>query len=103
VPAAQIVVLPGRPDSTAAEASALRDYALGHRWHRVIVVTSKLHTRRAAFAMRRAVADTPIRIVMRSTRYDEDEPARWWRRRGTVRRVMYEVAALVAYLFGLGA
>lgn len=103
VPAAQVVVLPGRPDTTADEASALRGYALAHEWRRVIVVTSKLHTRRAACAMRRAVEGTPVRIVIRSTRYDEDDPARWWRRRGTIRGVMYELPALVAYLLGLGA
>lgn len=102
VPAAQVVVLAGRPLSTADEASALREYGLDRRWRTVIVVTSKLHTRRAAFAMRRAVADTPIRIVMRATRYDDDDPARWWRRRGTARRVMYELPALVAYVLGLG-
>ena len=90
------------PSVTADEASALREYGLDRRWRTVIVVTSKLHTRRAAFAMRRAVADTPIRIVMRATRYDDDDPARWWRRRGTARRVMYELPAIVAYVLGLG-
>jgi uncharacterized SAM-binding protein YcdF (DUF218 family) len=68
----------------------------------VIVVTSKLHTRRAAFAMRRAIEGTPVRIVMRSSRYDEDDPSRWWRRRSSIRNVMHEVPALVAYLLGLG-
>ena len=103
VPAARVLVLPGRPDTTADEASALREYALGHRWRTVIVVTSKLHTRRAAFGVRRAMAGTPIRIVMRATRYDTDDPAGWWRRRGTIRRVMHELPALVAYVLGLGA
>lgn len=100
VPASQVLVLPGHPETTADEASALREYALAHDWRSVIVVTSKLHTRRASVAMRRAAAGTPLRIVMRASRYDTDDPARWWRRRGTIRRVVYEVPALVMYVFG---
>jgi uncharacterized SAM-binding protein YcdF (DUF218 family) len=103
VPPAQVVILPGRPDNTAEEAAGLREYALAHGWRTVIVVTSKLHTRRASVAMRRALAGTTIRIVMRSTRYDGDDPARWWLRRTTIRRVIYEAPALVAYLLGLGS
>jgi uncharacterized SAM-binding protein YcdF (DUF218 family) len=103
VPATRVVVLPGRPDNTSDEAAGLRDYAILRGWKKVIVVTSKLHTRRAGFAMRRAVRDTDIRILIRATRYDSDDPARWWRRRSTVRSIMHEVPALVAYMLGLGS
>lgn len=103
VPSAQVVVLPGRPDNTADEASELRGYALQRGWKKVIVVTSKLHTRRAGFAMRRAVAGTEIRILMRATRYDTANPGRWWQRRSTIRSVMHELPALVAYVLGLGS
>lgn len=103
VPADRIVVVPGHPDNTAGEASQLHSLSLRRGWRTVIIVTSKLHTRRAAFAMRRALEGTSVRIVMRSTRYDEDDPARWWRRRSSIRNVMHEVPALVAYLLGLGA
>jgi uncharacterized SAM-binding protein YcdF (DUF218 family) len=103
VPASQVVVLPGRPDNTSDEAAELRAYAVPRAWRTVIVVTSKLHTRRAGFAMRRAVAGTEIRILVHATRYDTDNPARWWQRRSTVRSVMHEVPALVAYVLGLGS
>jgi uncharacterized SAM-binding protein YcdF (DUF218 family) len=105
VPASRVVVLvyPGQPDNTWDEAAGLRDYAVPRGWKKVIVVTSKLHTRRAGFAMRKAVAGTDVRILMRATRYDNDNPARWWRRRSTVRSVMHEVPALVAYVLGLGS
>jgi hypothetical protein len=53
--------------------------------------------------MRRAVAGTEIRILVHATRYDTDNPARWWQRRSTVRSVMHEVPALVAYVLGLGS
>jgi uncharacterized SAM-binding protein YcdF (DUF218 family) len=103
VPAGQIVVVPGHPDNTADEASQLRDLSHARGWRTVIVVSSKLHTRRAAFAIRRALEGTSVRIVMRSSRYDEDDPARWWRRRSSIRNVMHELPALVAYLLGLGS
>jgi uncharacterized SAM-binding protein YcdF (DUF218 family) len=103
VPASQVVVLPGRPDNTADEAAALRGVAIERGWKKVIVVTTKLHTRRAGYAMRRAVSGTEVRILMRATRYDTDNPARWWQRRSTIRSVMHELPALVAYLFGLGS
>lgn len=102
VPPDRVLVLPGSPDNTADEGAKLRDYAGARGWRTVIVVTSKLHTRRAAFAMRRALDGTPVRIVIRATRYDDDEPGRWWRKRRTIRTVMYEAPKLVAYLFGLG-
>jgi uncharacterized SAM-binding protein YcdF (DUF218 family) len=96
-------VVPGRPDNTAEEADQLRDVALARGWRTVIVVTSKLHTRRSSVALRRSFRDTPVRIVMRATRYDDDDPARWWRKRRTIRNVVYEFPKLVAYLIGLGA
>jgi hypothetical protein len=52
--------------------------------------------------MRRALKDAPVRVVIRATRYDDDEPWRWWQKRRTIRSMMYELPKLVAYLFGLG-
>jgi uncharacterized SAM-binding protein YcdF (DUF218 family) len=103
VPADRIDILEGFPDNTADESEHLRSHALSRKWRAVIVVTSKLHTRRAALAMRRALDGAPIRIVIRSTRYDDNDPARWWQRRRTIREVMTELPKLVAYALGLGA
>jgi len=57
VPADAVTVMPGGVDNTAGEAAALR------RWlppgsHRVIVVTSPYHLRRAGYAFRREFAGT---------------------------------------------
>ena len=103
VPADRIGILEGFPDNTADEGEHLRTYALSRKWRAVIVVTSKPHTRRAALAMRRALDGAPIRIVIRSTRYDDTDPARWWQRRRTIREVTTELPKLVAYALGLGA
>jgi hypothetical protein len=70
VPADAVTVMPGGVDNTAAEAAALR------RWlppgsHRVIVVTSTYHLRRAGYAFRRAVRGHRHRDRDARSRYTE--------------------------------
>ncbi|HSL22172.1 MAG TPA: YdcF family protein [Vicinamibacterales bacterium] len=91
----------GYADNTAEEGSLLRREALERRWSRVIVVTSKLHTRRAGFAVRRELEGTGVQIIVRAPRYDDDDPARYWTKRRTMRSMLVELPKLVAYLLGL--
>jgi uncharacterized SAM-binding protein YcdF (DUF218 family) len=100
----EAIVIPERAHgNTAAEAITLRELAAREGWRRVIVVTSKYHQRRAAFAFRRELRGTDVRIVMRSTRYEGFEPAHWWRRRRDIREIVAELPRLAAYVVGLGA
>lgn len=69
VPRSAIVVME-QANSTADEATALRDIATRRQWKRVIIVTSKQHTRRARLVMRRRLAGTGVEIVVRSSRLD---------------------------------
>jgi uncharacterized SAM-binding protein YcdF (DUF218 family) len=96
-----VEILPGFPDNTAAEGVLLRQEGLARGWTRVIVVTSKLHTRRAGYAIRRELDGSGIGIVMRASRHDEDDPARWWARRRTARGLLSELPKLAAYLLGM--
>ena len=73
-----------------------------HHWRRVIIVTSKYHTRRAAFAFRRGLEGTGAEVVMRASRYDSSDPARWWRNRSDFRFASSEWQKLIAYRLGLG-
>ncbi len=79
VPASAIDILDREQDSTADESDALRAIAGPRHWSRVIVVTSKQHTRRAGLAMRRKLAGTGITITMRASRYDRSDAEHWWR------------------------
>jgi uncharacterized SAM-binding protein YcdF (DUF218 family) len=97
-----IEVLPGFPDNTADEGRLLRAHVALRGWHSVIVVTSKLHTRRAGLAIEREMKGTGTKIIVRSTRYDDDEPARWWTKRRTIRAMLAELPKLIAYVLGLG-
>lgn len=101
VPASAIILNAGSVDNTAQEAGMLRTLAAERHWHTVIVVTSKYHTRRAGFAMRRALQGSSIDIIVRATRYDPSDPANWWRRRSDFRFALSEWQKLFAYRLGL--
>ena len=79
VPAAAVPATTGYIDNTAQEANLLRAMVKTNHWRRVIIVTSKYHTRRAAFAFRRGLEGTGADVIMRASRYDPSDPARWWR------------------------
>lgn len=94
---------PDRPvDNTAQEANLLRARVQSHGWKRVIVVTSKFHTRRSGFAFRRGLEGTGATVVMRASRFDPADPANWWRTRADFRFASTEWQKLILYRLGLG-
>jgi uncharacterized SAM-binding protein YcdF (DUF218 family) len=101
VPAAAITLLPGARDNTAQEAEGLHKMATPE-WQRIIVVTSKYHTRRAGFAFRREFRNTTVQVIVRASRYDTATPARWWTARKDIRFVTAELQKLLLYWCGLG-
>ena len=102
VPPSAIMILPGSVDNTAHEAAALHEMPEAASWRRVLVITSKYHTRRTGFAFAREFRGTPVRILIKATRYDRSDPARWWKTRAELRFVMSELQKLAAYRLGLG-
>jgi uncharacterized SAM-binding protein YcdF (DUF218 family) len=97
------VVVPDRiHDSTAAEATTLRQLALERHWRRIIVVSSKYHLRRVKLASERALRDTDVDVIVRGTKYDEAQPRRWWLVRADIRVLLWEYPKLVSYVLGLG-
>ena len=102
IPSAAVIATSGYVDNTAQEANLLRAMVIAHGWRRVIVVTSKYHTRRSAFAFRRGLEGTGAEVLMRASRYDPSDPARWWRYRSDFRFGISEWQKLVAYRLGLG-
>jgi uncharacterized SAM-binding protein YcdF (DUF218 family) len=103
VPAAAVVADPGSVDNTASEAELLRAMVIAHHWTRVIVITSKYHTRRAGFAFRRGLRGTGATPILRASRYDPFDPANWWHDRADVRQGGREWVALILYYLGLSA
>lgn len=103
IPAEAFIVPPRIHDNTADEAATAHQLAQRYGWRRLIVVTSKYHLRRAGFAFRRELEGTGVEVVMRGSRYDASDPARWWASRGDIRWMLSEAPKFAAYLLGLGA
>lgn len=98
------LIVPDRVhDNTAQEGQTLRQLAMANGWHRLIIVTSRYHLRRARFAVRRELRGTGIEVMMHGSRYDDTNPDRWWTSRADWRWVLTEGPKLVAYELGLGA
>ena len=95
------IVIIDPADSTADEADHLRAVVTRDRLSRVIVVTSKQHTRRARMVMRRRLDGTGTQLIMRYSRYDRSDVDRWWARRGTLRFTLFEYQRLFGYWTGL--
>ena len=102
VPSTAIEILREIHDSTAHEANSLRRIALARGWKRVIVVTSKFHTRRGGFAIRRELKGSRTDVIMRGSRYDPADPLHWWRTRADVRNAISEAQKLAVYALGVG-
>jgi uncharacterized SAM-binding protein YcdF (DUF218 family) len=97
----EAIITPDRiHDHTSDEAETLRHLALKYQWRRVILVSSKYHLRRVAFAASRALRGTGVEIVLRATRYDNSTPARWWTRRADIRWIASEVPKFIGYRLG---
>ena len=100
VPASAVSILNDDQPSTADEAMTLARVAVERHWSRVIVVTSKMHTRRTALTMRRRAASAGVSIDVRGSRYDPMDVDHWWRKRSDLRFVILEVQKLTLYWIG---
>lgn len=78
VPDSAIRVLPRRTDSTASEVCVISAAAKSADTPRVILITSKYHTRRVRVLWKSLVGDHPQAIVRFAAR-DPFEPEHWWR------------------------
>jgi len=101
VPASDIQTFPESVDNTASEATLTRTLARERGWQRIIVVTSKYHTRRSLYAFERAFRGTGVQVQVRGTRFDGARPERWWKQRADLRFVVSEYQKLLAYRLGL--
>jgi len=95
------ITILGEKDNTRDEADDIRDQAIQHQWTRIIVVTSKQHTRRARLVVTRRLAGTGTKVIMRASRYDRTRPEQWWRDRPTIRFTLFESQRLLGYWLGV--
>ena len=100
VPADRIHVLDAA-DSTAEEAQHLRRLATEAKLTKLIIVTSKQHTRRSRLVMNRRLNPAGVTVVLRASRYDRANVDRWWTERSTLRFTLFETQRLLGYWVGL--
>jgi uncharacterized SAM-binding protein YcdF (DUF218 family) len=100
VPADAVIVL-GERDSTKDEALEIRDRVVAQNWKKIIVVTSKQHTRRARLVVNRRLQGTGAQVIVRASRYDRTDPVVWWDDRPTLRFTLFEAQRLLGYWLGL--
>ncbi|HEX3249092.1 MAG TPA: YdcF family protein [Pyrinomonadaceae bacterium] len=80
MPADRVEVIPRPVTNTYDEAEALREYAVAHGLHSLLVVTSAYHSRRALWTLERVFAGTGIEISLQSIESGEQTPPplTWW-------------------------
>ena len=100
VPRDRIVIL-DRAGSTSEEADFVRQLAAAEKMSRLIVVTSKQHTRRARLVMRRKLDGTGTDVIVRPSRYDRSNVEDWWSERATLRFTLFETQRLFGYWIGV--
>jgi uncharacterized SAM-binding protein YcdF (DUF218 family) len=98
VPRDKVVRFTHDGDSTLEEAEALARFAAGKKWHRVIVVTSNYHTRRARYIYRR-VFPQGMEVLVASARDGDFDPEHWWEKRKSIKELTREFAGMLETLW----
>lgn len=88
-------------NSTAEEADHVLALTTRETLSRVIVVTSKQHTRRARLVMNRKMNPAGVRVIVRASRLDRSDVNRWWANRSTLRFTLFETQRLFGYWLGV--
>ena len=88
-------------NSTAEESTHVLNLVTQQNYSRVIIVTSKQHTRRARLVMRRRLDGTATQVIVRGSRYDLSDVDRWWANRSTLRFTLFETQRLLGYWIGV--
>lgn len=96
VPAEAIVRLRRRATNTEGEAATIARWACAHHLARLIVVTSRFHTRRARLILVQALGPR-VSVALRPSRYDTFAARHWWRDRRDAKFVLSEYEKLAHY------
>ena len=100
VPRSAITIL-DEADSTAEEASHVLQLVQQDHLSKIIVITSKQHTRRARLVLGRRLARAGVTLMVHPTAYDKADAERWWHERSTLRFTLFESQRLFLYWIGV--
>lgn len=96
VPPAAVTVMDREGNGTVGEALLVRDFCQKRRIGRILLVTSRYHSRRAYETFRRVL---PKEVSLRTTPtpYDSYRADRWWHKRRNVKNTLTEFAKILVY------
>ena len=78
VPAENVVILPGEVTSTREEAQRVNEYLDTHPAHRLIVVTTSFHTRRARWIFDRVLASRGVDVRVAAATDPKFDESNWY-------------------------
>ena len=101
IPADKIIVLPfpGGVTSTFDEADTLKQYVQANHLHKIILVTSSFHTRRAKWIFDRELAGLPVTLEIVAVPYATFDQTNWWKNETGLITLNNEYIKLVYYFF----
>lgn len=86
-------------ENTLEELTADFEFARAHGFRRVIIVSSPYHMRRVRVIWT-ARFEREIPALVRPTRYEPVEPARWWRSGRSLEEVLHEALGITHFFIG---
>jgi uncharacterized SAM-binding protein YcdF (DUF218 family) len=99
VPASAVGILEPRIVNTADEIDVIASQAARESATKIIIVTTKAHTRRVRAIWRKKLGHSR-RVIVRYASSDDFDPDHWWRHTKDALDVLREVAGLVNTLAG---
>jgi uncharacterized SAM-binding protein YcdF (DUF218 family) len=98
IPKAAILSDEREVTSTYEEGCIVRDFVMSRHVSKLLLVTSKYHSRRAYLTFRSLLNASQIQILSCPTPYDEFDPQRWWKRESIREEVLFEYEKFLVYL-----
>jgi uncharacterized SAM-binding protein YcdF (DUF218 family) len=99
IPDKVILTSEKRVDSTMDEARLVRKVILDRGYKSVIIITSRIHSRRAWLTFKKVLQNDKVEIISLPSRYQLFNPEDWWKKRKYAREVIIEYEKLLYYRF----
>lgn len=93
------IILEDQSRSTLENALFVRNILSNRNIHKIILVTSPTHTRRASLVFNKILSKDRVVVLSWPTTKSIFNPENWWKRHEDLQLVIWEYVSLVLYLF----
>ena len=97
IPESNIIITRNRAGNTLEELMLINEYCLENNIKKIILVSTKSHTKRISKIFL-DIAGDKIKGIVRYTGYDSYNPDKWWNDRHSLRQTMFEYQKLLHHL-----